>query len=90
MIFGTFLRVHLYQTKNSMVGYIQAGSCKIHSERGHPHIDMDFMLRLLPKLLEVRTKIDILTMTFLFTHELRNVGGPRPRHTWPMPKNGPD
>ena len=29
-------------------------------------------------------------MTFLITHKRRNVGGRRPRPTWPMPKNGPD
>ena len=34
------------------------------------------MLKLLPKLPEVRTKLDILTMNFLITHKLKNVGGP--------------
>ena len=62
----------------------QAGFCKMYSERGHPH-----SLKHLPKLSEVRTKLVILTMTFLITHKVRNVGGPRPRPTWPMPKNGP-
>ena len=40
------------------------------------HIHLDFMLKLLPKLPEVRTKLDILTMNFLITHKLKNVGGP--------------
>ena len=45
-------------------------------QKGATHIHLDFMLKLLPKLPEVRTKLDILTMTFLITHKLRNVGGP--------------
>jgi len=45
-------------------------------QKGATHIHLDFMLKLLTKLPEVRTKLDILTMTFLITHKLRNVGGP--------------
>ena len=84
LIIGTFLKAHIYQTKILMGVCNQAGFCKMYSERGHQH-----SLKHLPKLSEVRTKLVILTMTFLITHKLRNVGGPRQRPTWPMPKNGP-
>ena len=46
------------------------------------------MLELMPKFLEDK-RIDILTMAFIIIQKLRTVGGPRPRPTWPMPKNGP-
>ena len=44
-------------------------------KKGATQINLNLMRGLLTKLLEGKKK-DILTMTFFFTHKLRNVGGP--------------
>ena len=44
-------------------------------KKGATHINLNLMRGHLTKLLEGK-KTDILTMTFLFTHKLKNVGGP--------------